>query len=293
MKKIVAILCISLVLAGCGPRILYPHLDWLIPWYMNDYFSLNSRQSSYVKESIRQQLRWHCSTQLKNYARWLRERHRDLQNPNDPITYQRAENYWKEIKQFGKELMHQISPDITDFLLTVSDAQVEELFTNLEKQNRKMDKKYVSVAAETADKNRQKRMIKRMKRWIGPPSLEQKQAVAAWSSRLRPTAADWMVHRRKIQNVYRQLFQQRQDEVYFRRTVYELLVYPEHFRSPAYQKDIEYNIAQTIALFVDIDRQLTPDQRTKMLNKLSSLAADFDYLSCEPEQDAQPGTVSY
>ena len=77
MKKIVGILCISLVLAGCGPRILYPHLDWLIPWYMNDYFSLNSRQSSYVKESIRQQLRWHCSTQLKNYARWLRELQRE------------------------------------------------------------------------------------------------------------------------------------------------------------------------------------------------------------------------
>jgi len=293
MKKIIATLCISLVLAGCGPRILYPHLDWLIPWYMNDYFSLNSRQSSYVKESIRQQLRWHCSTQLKNYAGWLRELHRDLQNPNDPIIYQRAENYWKEIKQFGKELMHQISPDITDFLLTVSDAQVEELITNLEKQNRKLDKKYVNVTAERAVKNRQKRMIKRMKRWIGPLSLEQKQAVAAWSSRLRPTADDWMAHRRKIQNVYRQLFQLRQDEVYFRRTVYELLVYPEHFRSPAYQKDIEYNIAQTIALVVDIDRQLTSGQRTKMLNKLSSLAADFDYLSCEPEQDAQPGTVSY
>jgi hypothetical protein len=293
MRKIIAILCISLVLAGCGPRILYPHLDWLIPWYMNDYFSLDSRQSSYVKESIRQQLRWHCSTQLKNYARWLRELHRDLQNPNDPITYERAQNYWKEIKRFGKALMHQISPDITDFLLTVSDAQIEELFSNLEKQNRKMEKKYVNVDAETAVRNRQKRMIKRIKRWIGPLSQEQKQAVAAWSSRLRPTAADWMAHRRKAQNAYRQLSQHRQNEAYFRRTAYELLVYPEHLRSPAYQKDIEYNISQTIALFVEIDRQLTPKQRKKMLNKLSDFAEDFDYLSCEPEHDAQPGTVSY
>lgn len=282
-----------MVLAGCGPRILYPHLDWIIPWYMNDYFSLNSHQSTYVKESIRQQLHWHCSTQLKYYARWLRELHRDLENPNDPITYERAEKFWLEIKQFGKELMHQISPDITDFLLTVSDAQAEELFSNLEEQNLKMEKKYVNVDAEMADKNRQKRIIKRVKRWIGPLSEEQKQSVAEWSSRLRPTAADWMAHRRKAQNAYRQLFQQRTDEVYFRRSAYELLVYPEHLRSPAYQKDIEYNIAQTIALFVEIDRQLTPRQRKKMLNKLTDYAADFDYLSCEPEQEAQPGTVSY
>lgn len=289
----VAILFISLVLAGCGPRILYPHLDWLIPWYMNDYFSLDSHQSSYVKQSIRQQQRWHCSTQLKKYTRWLRELHRDLQNPNDPITYESAENYWREIKRFGKELMHQISPDITDFLLTVSDAQAEELFSNLEKQNLKMEKKYVDVDAETADKNRQKRMIKRMKPWIGSLSQEQKQAVAAWSGRLRPTAADWIAHRRKTQNAYRQLWQQRQDEAYFRRTAYQLLVYPEHLRSPAYQKNIAHNIAQTIALFVDFDRQLTPKQRKKMLNKLSEFAADFDYLSCEPEHDAQPGMVSY
>lgn len=244
MKKIVVILCVSLAMAGCGPRLLYPHLDLLIPWYLDDYFSLNSRQSSYVKESIRQQLQWHCSTQLKSYARWLRELHRDLQNPNDPITYQRAENYWKEIKQFGKVLMHQVSPDIIDFLLTVSDDQVEELFTNLEKQNLKMDQKYVNVSAETADENRQKRMIKRMNRWIGTPSQAQKQAVAAWSGRLRPTAADWIAHRRKIHGIYRQLFQQRQDETYFRRTAYELLVYPENFRSPVYQKDLDYNTAR-------------------------------------------------
>jgi hypothetical protein len=293
MRKIVAILVISLVLVGCGPRIFYPHLDWVILWYMNDFFSLNSRQSAYVKQSIRQQMRWHCRTQLKNYARWLRELHRDLQNPNDPITYARAENYWREIQRFGKELMHQISPDIIDFLQTVSDAQVEELFLNLEKKNLKMEKKYVDVDTETAGKNRQKRMIKRMKRWIGPLSQEQKQAVAAWSGRLRPTAADWMVHRRKTQNAYRQLFQQRQDEAYFRRTAYQLLVYPEHLRSTAYQKGIEHNTAQTIVLFVDIDRQLTPNQRKKMLNKLSELAADFDYLSCEPEHDAQTGMVSY
>jgi hypothetical protein len=136
-------------------------------------------------------------------------------------------------------------------------------------------------------------MVKRMKRWIGTPSPEQKQAVAAWSDRLRPTAAEWIAHRRKIHGIYRQLFQQRQDEVYFKRTVYELLINPEHFRSPAYQKDIDHNIAQTIVLFVDIDRQLTSRQRIKMLKKLSSYAADFDYLSCEPEQDARPGTVSY
>jgi len=39
--------CIAvLLLAGCGVRFFYTQLDWLIPWHLRDYVSLDAGQRS-------------------------------------------------------------------------------------------------------------------------------------------------------------------------------------------------------------------------------------------------------
>ena len=59
-------------LAGCGPRLIYPHLEWLIPWYISDFISLDDRQKNMLEERLLKQLAWHCRTQLTIYAEALR-----------------------------------------------------------------------------------------------------------------------------------------------------------------------------------------------------------------------------
>ncbi|MGD8270147.1 MAG: hypothetical protein PVH69_08235, partial [Desulfobacterales bacterium] len=46
MKKIPVLVILLVLLSACGPRLYYPSLDWLIPWYVNDYISLGPGQSS-------------------------------------------------------------------------------------------------------------------------------------------------------------------------------------------------------------------------------------------------------
>ena len=52
MKNRAAILLLAIVLAGCGPWLVYPHLDWLIPWYVSDYISLDSDQKNMLEKRL-------------------------------------------------------------------------------------------------------------------------------------------------------------------------------------------------------------------------------------------------
>jgi len=284
MKRIFTILAAVMVLTGCGTRLVYPNLDWLIPWYLDNYMSLDSSQKSDLKKTISRQLNWHCGTQLDAYAEFLRELSREMGDPNDPITHATLANRWETLRGFWKKLMAQISPDVADLLLSLSDVQIEKLFARLEKRNRKLSATYVDVDPQKIVGKRQKYMLKHMKRWISRLTPAQKQLVATWSSRLEPTGADWMAHRLTIQDEYRQLFTRRDDKVYFREKIFDLLVYQERYRSEAYQQKIEFNTELTIALILDSDRLLTAAQRQHLQKKLKSLARDFEYLSCEPRR---------
>lgn len=72
MKKFAVIALFLLFMIGCGPRLVYPHPDWLIPWYISKYISLDCEQKDMLQKRLRQQLDWHRRTQLPNYVESLR-----------------------------------------------------------------------------------------------------------------------------------------------------------------------------------------------------------------------------
>ena len=57
----------------------------------------------------------------------------------------------------------------------------------------------------------------------------------------------------------------------------------------AYQAKIDANIDMTIRFIIRLDRLITPQQRSYLLKRIESLAADFDKLSCDPKDVPRPG----
>ncbi|MBW2443054.1 MAG: hypothetical protein JRH12_21445 [Deltaproteobacteria bacterium] len=288
MKKIAVIILIALASTGCGPRLMYQHLDWLIPWYVSDYISLDSDQQNLLEERLAKLLDWHCRTQLPVYAMTLRALGRDLANPAAPVSEATLQAYHRKIITAWKALLQQIGPDLTDILATASDAQIEELFDNLEKQNRKFRKKFVELPPDESNRKRQDRMIKRLKYWLSDLNSEQKQAVADWSVQLAPIARQWIQNREMIQAKAHSLLAHRYDSPEFRSSLQELIIHPEKMRSGDYQRKIDINTKVTIFLLVKLNQMLTEDQRTRLLSQIESLAADFDTLSCDPTTLPKP-----
>ena len=279
IKKFAVIALFLLFITGCGSRVVYSHLDWLIPWYINDYISFNSEQKDMLQKRLLQQLDWHRRTQLSKYADLLRALGKDLKNSAQPIDYQRVKYYYASLTEHWKDLLRKIGPDITDVLLTASDDQIDQLFRNLEKQNQKFRAKYIDLATEKLDKKRKQRMIKRIKRWISKLTADQQQAVSDWNSQVKPIEADLLQNRESLQAEVRRLMAHRNNGLKSRKALLEIIVNPEHMRSSAFQNKLDYNDDVTISLWIRMDRLLTPEQRSFLLKRIESLATDFDRIS--------------
>jgi hypothetical protein len=283
MKKCFALILLLIAVPSCSPRFIYPHLEWLIPWYINDYISLDERQKNMLEQRLLKQLDWHCRTQLTTYAEILRAIGRDFASDVQPIEYSKVRLYHDRLMKLWKGLLQQIGPDITDILLTASDAQVAELFGNLEKQNQKLKNKYVDLPLRRLNAKRQRRMVERLEYWISNLTGEQVAAVSAWSAQLVPTAEDWLHNRELIQAEAQRLLARAKIDPQFRMSLQELIINPERTRSPAYQEKIDVNTDFTIRLIMRLDQMLTPGQRSYLLKRIESLAADLDKLSCDPK----------
>jgi hypothetical protein len=290
MKKFLLVSSFLLVLASCGPRLIYPHLNWLIPWYVSDYISLDDTQKNMLQKRLLKQLDWHCRTQLPTYAEMLRGIGREFANPEQEANYSKIQSYYINLMELWKGLMKQIGPDITDILITASNEQIDELFDNLAEQNREFRKKYVDISTAKLIENRQKSMNKRLKYWISAPTAEQKEAIATWSRQMVPISEDWLQNREMLQDKARRLLAGRNSSPDFREKLLNFIVNPELLRTPAYQAKIETNLDITIKFIVQLDRLLTPAQRSRLLKRIESLAADFDKLSCDPQEVRKPQT---
>lgn len=291
MRKIFLFGSFLIVMASCGPKLIYPHLEWLVPWYISDYISLDSVQKNMLEKRLMKQLDWHCRTQLTAYAETLRAIGRDFAVGDQPIDATQIRFYYIKLTAHWKDLLRRIGPDITDILLTASDEQIDELFSNLEKQNREFRKEYVDPSDRELDAKRQKRMAGRLKHWIAELTAEQKAAVADWSSQLTPIADLWLQNREAIQEAARELLVQRTRLPGVRASLLELIVNPEAIRSGAYQHKIDLNLDATLHLIGHLNQLLTAEQRRHLLKRIESLAADFDTLSCDPTELPNPRLI--
>jgi hypothetical protein len=283
MRKFPLILSFLILLGACGPRYIYPHLDWLVPWYVSDYISLDAAQKNLLQKRLLKQLDWHCRTQLPTYAETLRTIGREFAVADQAPDFSQIQAYYIKLMELWKELVKQIGPDITDILITASNEQIDELFDNLASQNREFYKEYVDLPPAKLKKNRQKRMHKRLKYWISDLTAEQKAAISDWSKQMVPLSDDWLQNREMIQSEARRLLLQRGSNPEFQAALLELIVNPENMRTPAYQRKIETNIDLTIKLIIQLEALLTPAQRSYLLKRIDSLATDFVKLSCDPK----------
>jgi hypothetical protein len=292
MIKHTGFLLLAILLAGCGPRLLYPHLDWLIPWYVSDYISLDSDQKNMLEARVSKLLDWHCRTQLPAYAATLRELGRDLADSRQPVDAVTLQAYHNRLIALWKGLLQQIGPDIAEIMATASDAQIDELYHNLAKQNQKFKREYVDLPPDELIQNREERMVKRTKYWISKLTPEQQQTIADWSLQITPIAADWLQNRQKLQSEARRLLTHRHENPAFRDLMQELITNPEGMQTDYLRRKIDINTALTIKLLIRLNQLLTEIQRAELLDQIESLAADFDTLSCDPRQ-RRTGTTVY
>ncbi|MBL0713543.1 MAG: hypothetical protein JJV98_07550 [Desulfosarcina sp.] len=288
MRKLIFVISTMVLLMACGPRWMYTNLDWLIPWYVEDYIALNTQQNDQLAgPRLAYQLEWHCRTQMSRYADFLRQLRDDLSIPGQPVAAARWADHLDQLKQYGIDLVHQVGPDAVAILATATDVQVDTLFENLEKTNLDLQREYVDPPPAARRRNRQKRMQKRIAYWTGPLTKTQKGLMAEWAGRLEETAEAWLAHRRRFQEALHHRLNQRHQDQDFQRRFIDLLARPDKLRDPPYQEKIDINKRLTFHFLEKLSESLTLKQRRHIVDRFEKLAVEMEQLACEPAQIEQ------
>jgi hypothetical protein len=288
--RVFLVLVLASTLSGCGVRILYHQLDWLIPWQLKDYVTLDSAQRIELEVLLADRLEWHCRTQLPRYAEWLRDVENDLQSGSI-----RAEGFAEradEASVFWTELMRPLSHDIAAILGQASDAQIDELFRNLDARTREQMGAFVHQEDHVLIRERAERLERRLRRWFGRMTADQRARIDAWSEDLGLFASEWLENRGRWQAQLRNALAEanRQHES-LQPALERLMVHPEQTWSPDYVERLERQRKATWRLLADLYQMSSERQRNRLITRAGNFARDFERLSCPTASDAIADTA--
>jgi hypothetical protein len=273
-----------LLLVGCGARFAYSQLDWLVPWYLRDYVTLNAGQRSILDQRLAARLDWHCRSHLPEYVGLLRDARTTL--ARERIAAQDLEPFLQRGEAWWDELRVELIGDAGDLLARLSDEQVAELAAAFERRDREAREEFLGGSVEERSKAQIARMEKRLRTWFGRLDVAQRGQVAAWSRALRPTTEQWLENRRQWQHRVLDAARVRGEPRQFAARIAQLRA-PLDAGAPAAQREeVAHNRRLTLQLLADVFNAATPAQRQHLLGEIDGLAGQFDRVACAaPETD--------
>lgn len=281
VRRLAALLVLAGValLAGCATLpVVYNRLDWWAPLYVQNYVSLSTSQRVQLRREIAALRDWHCRTQLGEYAAWAANLANELHGGD--LHYGRIDALYGEVQRAWSGIATAASHRAAGLLLALSPRQIEQLFEELEKDNRTFERRYVARAPAAAEAEYAERMEKQLSGWIGALTAEQRRAVADWAREVRPTGAERLAARRLWQAELRAALAERREPAVFHTQVRRLFVAPEELGGEEHAQARSRYRESLVALLARVAASLTPEQREQLIARTRAWQRDFERLAC-------------
>ena len=282
LHRLIVVLVASLLLQGCSAvRLGYANADSLARWWVDQYVDMSPEQDALVRERLTRYLAWHRKTQLPDYVAVLRQGQKFVAGQptaSDALALSDA------IVRRGGTLAEQATPDIAEFLATVTPAQLDRMAARQAEKNADYAKEAQLAEGESGQrKARYKRLLERAEYWFDDLSDAQKAAMRRMIDS-QPTGSQfWYEERLRRQREWLDLVRLVQRERPPRERVMQMLRdYAARFDLPT----DPVRLAQARALrraaaelAVAVHAMTTPAQRAHAGHKLGDLIRDCTELA--------------
>jgi hypothetical protein len=277
-KSIMLLMAAVLLMSGCTRiGLAYRHLDVIIPWSVNDYLGMNSTQKRWLDDRLKEHLIWNCTTQVPGYVGWLDNLQHMVET--NQVTEAALKARTAEGKLAIEQISKQVTPSAVELLSQLDDKQVQTLREAFAKDLREHKEEFLDPPLSQQISERAERMEKRLAPWIGDLNAAQHQRVAAWSVALGEQNQMWIDNRAHWQGLFIAAVQQRKSPDFAQR-ISPLLQDRSSFWTPQYRQAYEQTEQAAIRLLVDLIADSTPNQRQRLIKKISDVRNDFAELSC-------------
>jgi hypothetical protein len=268
---------LAALLAACSAvtRVGYTNAAFATAWVVDDWFDLHDGQRDWVKERMARLLAWHRASELPDYERLLQGA---AARAATRIAEEDARRAWMEMRGLYQRLLRQAMPDMADFLLQVQPGQVEYLERKFREDNARAVKESVKGSPQERREARAKRYVERFEDWTGSLSAAQRDLVRVRVTAMEDITEEWMSDRRFRQAETLALIRARPSREAMLAGLTRILVETQEWRRPEYAAKLAARDDQVLAMIAALDATLTPQQRARVVRKLSGYAADVAYL---------------
>lgn len=279
LRSAALLLCLSLLLSCSSTRLAYDNLNWLVSWKTSDFVPLNRVQKRWLSARLDQHLVWHCSTEIPRYRPLLA----NLQYTLEIHDLQAAPLLLliPQLEPVADRVLREIAPTVAELFLQLDDIQLAALQTNLAEQQQEMHDQFVAPDPATQARQRSERLEKRLSRWLGRLSEEQRSRIQHWSRELHDQNRIWLENRQHWQQQLLASLQLR-SRADFTEQITRLLVEREQYWTESFRTSAESNSRKAADMLADIINLASQAQRTRMAAQFAKLDQDLQQMQCKP-----------
>ncbi len=159
-KKLVITFLLALSLVACsGFKFTYNNISWFLPWYLDDYLSLNREQEKEFDHHFNQIWLWHRKNELPQYSQFLHEIINDIDTHK--MNQERLHYYTEQAKIYYIRIIHKTLEQGSGFFASLDDQQIAGMLESIAEDDADfkeyvadMDKEEGSVASSYSGSNK-------------------------------------------------------------------------------------------------------------------------------------------
>jgi hypothetical protein len=277
LLKVALLLPALIWLAGCsGARLAYNNADTVMRWMADDYFALEGPQEEDFKARLARFHAWHRNEELPRYSALMTSAGDKLAGG---LTQQELLWAWDSVKARYGGLAAHAAPELAAVLVTLTPAQFERLNKKFAESGAEYTRKYIKGGEAKQRARRDKRNLELMREWFGDLSAEQEAQLRISSGKLPLLYALRLQNRQRRQSDFVSLLKAYRIPAELEPRLEHWLTDWEDGASPEYRRLSALHQEQYIEMLLELDRGLTPSQRTHAVTRLSEYAELFTALA--------------
>ena len=289
LRTAVLLFAVCLLLGACASfgRLGYDNFSTLALWRLDGYVSLTPDQRFRAGRAFDSLLGWHRSTQLEDYAQWLRGVQKQVAAGS--VTEADIRGWREDIGRRAVPLIDRAALDVAQVSATLEPAQIARLKAELARDNDKLRKEWMPANRSERIAVRTRRYLDRAQFFLGSLTDSQKQLARRMAAEAPPVEDSWFAQRLGRQKdliaLIERIRAEQPGDAVATAWVKEHFARYTQWREGPERSVVESSLASGDAMTAALFAQATPRQREHLHRKLQDWIDLAE--SLRPQQSAQ------
>ena len=269
-----AVLVLSLLtMTGCSSTsFLYNRLDFIIPWYVDNYVDLNREQKRTLDQLLDPFLAWHRSEELPAYLPLLDEMESMLDSNVSAVQLEAlvvdAETAWQRVEARALEWMITLGEEL-------SDEQMQEFMQELRDKQEEYEEEYLTRSDEEYPEDAYDNLKDSAQDYLGRLDWGQRTTFEEAAGKLQRSDAIWLRERAAWLDRLEDILQR---EPGWQQSLRDTLGEREQTTSVEYREVYEHNSTVLYAAVAKVLNTRDPKQDKRLRSKIGDLREDLEGL---------------